>query len=330
MKYRNFGNTDLHVSEIGFGAWAIGGNTIIGGIPIGWGIADDRESVAAIRTSMDRGINFFDTADFYGLGHSEELLGKEIGKNKEMIIATKVGHKSINDTIRVDYTKDYILQACELSLKRLQRDAIDYYQLHTARISHLESEECIEAMQLLQQQGKIRYFGLSLNTFAPEPEANFLVGKGVASGFQLVFNIINQRAKLLMQKVADNNYGVIARMPLQFGLLTGKFTGDSTFTDDDHRSFRFSKEILTRSISVLEQLVWPLCQKYQVSKTGLALSYILSYNAISTVIPGIRTAEHAKDNTTGIVKLINEDIQLIEEAYFAHFSAIVDLMEQKG
>ena len=330
MKYRKFGNTELMVSEIGFGAWAIGGNAMVGNIPIGWGKTDDAVSLAAIHQSLESGINFFDTADFYGLGHSEELLGKELGKNSEVIFATKVGHRNINDTIRFDYTKDYILQACELSLRRLKRTVIDYYQLHTARMNHFQSEACVEAMQLLQQQGKIRYWGLSLNTFYPEAEANFLLQNNWGNGFQLVFNIINQRAKGIMQKARGHGYGVIARMPLQFGLLTGKFSGNEIFTPDDHRSFRFTRQILTDSLNALELLVWPLCEKYGISKTSLALSYILSYEAVSTVIPGIRTAQHAIDNTTGIVQLSTDDVNLIERAFTSHFAAVVELMEQQG
>lgn len=330
MKYRKFGNTDLMVSEIGFGAWAIGGNAMVGSVPIGWGKTDDEVSLEAIHTSVERGINFFDTADFYGLGHSEELLGRELGKNQGIIFATKVGHRNINETIHFDYTKDYILQACELSLKRLQRDTIDYYQLHTARMKHFESEQCIEAMQLLQQQGKIRYWGLSLNTFYPEPEADFLMNNNRGNGFQLVFNIINQRARGIMQKAHEHNYGIIARMPLQFGLLTGKFTGNEMFSPDDHRSFRFNAKILTDALTALEKLIWPLCQKYEINRTSLALSYILSYDAVSTVIPGIRTARHAIDNTTGILKLAKEDQDLIEQAFLTHFASVVDLMELQG
>jgi len=330
MKYRKFGNTDLLVSEIGFGAWAIGGNAMVGDTPIGWGKADDSTSIAAIRKSRECGINFFDTADFYGLGHSEELLGKELGGDPEVYFATKVGHRDINGSIQFDYTKDYILQACELSLKRLNRDHIDYYQLHTARMKHFESEQLVEAMQQLQQEGKIRYWGLSLNTFYPEPEANFLMNNNLGNGFQLVFNIINQRAKTIMQTAHENGYGVIARMPLQFGLLTGKFAGDAIFTPDDHRSFRFNKDILINSLAALEKLVWPLCQKYGINKTSLALSYILSYEAVSTVIPGIRTAQHAIDNTTNIIQLDKADVTLIEQAFDTHFAAVVDLMELQG
>ena len=330
MRYRKFGNTDMVVSEIGFGAWAIGGNAVVGKTPIGWGPADDSESNLAIMKSLDQGINFFDTADFYGLGHSETLLGNIIGNNKEIIIATKVGHRNINDAIVLDYSKDHILAACEQSLKRLKRDVIDYYQLHSARLADLRSGECIEAMQVLQQQGKIRYWGLSLNTFYPKPEAEFLNNSHLGQGFQLVFNIINQRAMDILEMVSGKGYGIIARMPLQFGLLTGKFKIGAQFSPDDHRSFRFNKEILSASIQVLEDSIWPLCQKYDISKTALALSYILSYPQISTVIPGIRTAQHAIDNTTGIVQLDTEDREFIEGAYRDHLAAVVNLMEQKG
>ena len=330
MRYRKFGNTDLQVSEIGFGAWAIGGNAMVGNTPIGWGKTDDATSIAAIHESLDRGINFFDTADFYGLGHSEELLGRELGNNPEIIIATKVGHRNIEGVIQFDYSNEHILKACELSLQRLRRDAIDYYQLHTARLHHFEKECCAEAMQLLQQQGKIRYWGLSLNTFYPGPEAGLLMQNNWGDGFQLVFNIINQRALSLLEAAKENNYGIIARMPLQFGLLTGKFTADTNFTPDDHRSFRFNPSILRNALTALEQLIWPLCEKYSINKTSLALSYILSYDAIHTVIPGIRTPQQAIDNTSGIIKLDSEDRDLIERAFTTHFAAVVDEMEKQG
>jgi aryl-alcohol dehydrogenase-like predicted oxidoreductase len=330
MQFRKFGNTDLTVSEIGFGAWAIGGNAMVGNTPIGWGKADDATSVAAIHKALDCGINFFDTADFYGLGHSENLLGKQLAKNKEIIIATKVGHRNINETIELDYSKDYIIQACEASLKRLQRDNIDYYQLHSARMLHFEKEKCVEAMEELKKQGKIRHWGLSLNTFYPESEANYLMDNKMGKGFQLVYNIINQRALPIVKNANKNGYGVIARMPLQFGLLTGKFSAAVNFSSDDHRSFRFNKEILDGALKILEEKIWPLCHKYNISKTSLALSYILCYDGVSTVIPGIRTAQHAIDNTTGIKKLVPEDVALIENIFTTDFALVVNLMEKQG
>lgn len=330
MQYRKFGKTDLVVSEIGFGAWAIGGNAMVGNTPIGWGKTDDAVSVAAIHKSMDLGINFFDTADFYGLGHSENLLGKQLGNHKEIIIATKVGHKNVAETIQLDYSKEYIIAACEASLQRLKRGFIDYYQLHSARMEHFEKESCVEAMEILKQQGKIRHWGLSLNTFYPAPEATYMMNNKVGDGFQLVYNIINQRALNLIQKANENDYGIIARMPLQFGLLTGKFSKESNFTSDDHRSFRFNKEILEGALKILQEKIWPLCNKYSISKTSLALSYILSYDAISTVIPGIRTVHHAIENTKGITKLAPEDVAFIEDNFNTGFSNIVNLMEKQG
>src|SRR5690348_11065350 len=124
MQYRKFGSTELMVSEIGFGAWAIGGNAKVGNTPIGWGRADDDTSKKAILAALDAGINFFDTADFYGLGHSERILGDVLKENKSVVIATKVGHRNIDEKISLDYSKEYILKACEESLRRLQRDVI--------------------------------------------------------------------------------------------------------------------------------------------------------------------------------------------------------------
>ncbi|MEO6584387.1 MAG: aldo/keto reductase [Ferruginibacter sp.] len=312
MNSRKFGDTDLMVSEIGFGAWAIGGGAMVGETAIGWGDVDDKESVKAIHAALDAGINFFDTADIYGLGHSETLLGQTLFKNKEAIIATKGGNVARNDEFTVDYSKEHLIQACEASLKRLKRDTIDYYQLHSAKVAHFEKEECQEAMSLLQQQGKIRYWGLSLATFGPEAEANFLMGKKAGSGFQLVLNLINQKALSLIKSAAANGYGIIARMPLQFGLLTGKFDAESSFAENDHRKKRLSKEVIEKSIAALAP-IWKLCKKYQINKTQLALSYILSYPEISTVIPGIRTDQHVLDNTSRLIKLDAPDMQMIEE-----------------
>src|SRR2546423_975599 len=257
MNHRKFGKTDLQVSEIGFGAWAIGGEALVGEIPIGWGNTDDTTSEQAIQAAIRAGINFFDTADFYGLGHSEQLLGKLLAGHKEIILASKVGHRSINDQIVLDYSRNYILLACENSLKRLKREAIDYYQLHSARLEHLENGECVEAMELLKKQGKIRYWGLSLNTFHPQPEAEYMIRNGIGDGFQLVFNLINQRALNLLKPASEAGFGLIARMPLQFGLLTGKLNPDSKFHQGDHRSFRLTPEILKKTLRMLNEKIWP-------------------------------------------------------------------------
>lgn len=329
MKYRKFGNTDLLVSEIGFGAWAIGGGAMIGNTAIGWGDADDKISINAIYKAIDAGINFFDTADIYGLGHSEELLGKAIGDNKEIIITTKVGNVSRNDQFTVDYSKKYILQACEASLKRLNREAIDYYQLHSARIQHLQNGECIEAMSQLQGEGKIRYWGISLNTFDPLPEAEFFIKNKIGNGFQLVLNLLNQKALSLFKRSSDNGYGIIVRMALQFGLLTGKFDKEANFSSNDHRKNRLTREVIETSNNALKS-VWELCKKYNCSKTELALSYILSYPEVSTIIAGIRTAEQVELNTTGLFQLDEEDKRMIERLGETEFVSVMKLIQQQG
>ncbi|MFZ1313771.1 MAG: aldo/keto reductase [Chitinophagaceae bacterium] len=329
MQYRKFGATDLQVSEVGFGAWAIGGGAMIGKTAIGWGNADDIVSVEAIHASLEAGINFFDTADIYGLGHSEELLGKTIGHKKEVIIATKVGNVSRNQQFTFDYSKEYILQACENSLRRLKRDTIDFYQLHTARLQHLQQEQCIEAMLQLQQEGKIRYWGLSLNTFDPLPEAEYLLEHNLGNGFQLVLNLLNQRGLSMLKVAGEKGYGIIARMPLQFGLLTGKFDKGVSFPENDHRKSRLTPEIIKACADVLTP-VWELCKKYNCNKTQLALSYVLSYAEVSVIIPGIRTKEHVKGNTSGLFQLESDDMKLIEKMGASQFMPIMDMILRQG
>lgn len=326
MEYRDFGYTGLRVSEIGFGCWAIGGDAMVGNTAIGWGPADDAVSRKAIYAALDEGINFFDTADIYGLGHAESLLGQELSGNPDVVIATKVGNVSRNGQFTFDYGKDYMLKACEASLKRLNREAIDYYQLHTARVSHLEQQEAIEAMELLQTQGKIRHWGLSLNTFAPFPEADYLISHKRGEGLQLVLNMLNQIALPLLTKASAAGYGVIARMPLQFGLLTGKFDQGVNFAASDHRKKRLTAEVVSATAAALEPL-WSLCDTYGMTKTQLALSYVLSYPAVSTVIAGMRTPEQVRRNCRGIRPLEEEAVRQIEAT---DFSAMMDLIRRQG
>ncbi len=331
MNYRAFGNTNLQVSEIGFGTCAIGGSANVGGVEIGWGQSDDAVSIAAIHAALDAGINFFDTADFYGLGHSETLLGKTLANNKNVIIASKVGQKIGPDgKIQIDYTKKYIVEACEQSLQRLKRDAIDFHHLHVARMVHLEDGECIEAMQQLQAQGKIRYWGISLITFNPFPEADFFLKNNVGNGFQLVFNLINQKALPIIEAAAAKGYGIIARMPLQFGLLAGKITPTTVFASDDHRSYRLVPSIIESVLHILDEHIWKLLQKYQTTPAGLALSYILSYPQISTVIPGIRTPAHVALNTNHLVLLEKADQLYLRQLYETQWQHVMQLMEKQG
>ncbi|MCU0395923.1 MAG: aldo/keto reductase [Chitinophagaceae bacterium] len=327
MKYRRFGSTDLQVSEIGFGAWAIGGAANVGGMPIGWGPSDDAVSRQALQAALDAGINFYDTADFYGLGHSETLIGELFGNRPDVVIATKVGQKVGEDgKIAIDYSKAHIMQACEKSLQRLRRDTIDYYQLHVARVHHLQQGECIEAMEQLKQQGKIRYWGASLITFAPEPEAEVLLEMQKGHGFQLVLNLINQLAVPIMQKAAQQGYGIIARMPLQFGLLSGKIRPTDTFSPEDHRSFRLTPNIIQTTQDILRTLA----KQYNTSLSSLALSFILGFPEVSTVIPGIRTPQHVALNTEGLVTLSAADHQHLRDIFQSRWQPVMQMMQAQG
>lgn len=332
MNYRKLGRTELMVSEVGFGAWAIGGPAMAGNIPIGWGKVDDEESKKAILKAVELGVNFFDTADFYGLGHSERILGETLYHIKDkVIIATKVGHELLPDgSINLNYTKNYIIKACENSLKNLRRDYIDVYQLHSAKVEHLEKGECIEAMEILQKQGKIRFWGISLNTFNPEPEMKFISESRLGHTIQVVLNVINQIAlDYVIPLAASLNYGIIARMPLQFGLLTGKFNEETTFSDDDHRSKRLKPEVLKTALKSLKPF-FDLSEKYRVDNTLLALSFVLNHIEVSTVIPGIRTVEQAILNTRDFIRLSAEDFEKLHQLGKNVFRELVDEFSKLG
>jgi aryl-alcohol dehydrogenase-like predicted oxidoreductase len=332
MHYRKLGKTDLIVSVVGFGAWGIGGPAMAGDIPIGWGDVNDSESLSAIKEAINKGVNFFDTADFYGLGHSEELLGKFFNGNWEgIILATKVGHELTNDnTVSLNYSKQYILNACEQSLIRLNKEVIDIYQLHSAKLTHLKEGDCIEAMEQLVKEGKIRYWGISLNTFDPEPEADFFINNKIGSTFQLVFNVINQHAlDVVIPKASQNHYGLIARMPLQFGLLTRKFHKNTKFGRNDHRSFRLIPDVLNIALDKLE-VFWEIADRYKISPTSLAISFILVHNEITTTIPGIKTVEQSIGNTNYILNIQPDDIKFLHDYYQTDFVEVVKLFKEFG
>jgi aryl-alcohol dehydrogenase-like predicted oxidoreductase len=331
MNYRKFGNTDLVVSEIGFGAWAIGGAANVGGVEIGWGPSDDAVSLDALAAALDHGINFFDTADFYGLGHSEELLGSCLGNRDDVVVATKVGQKVGKDgKIAIDYSKEYILNACEQSLTRLKRSSIDFYQLHVARLAHLEKGDCIEAMETLQSQGKIRYWGISLITAAPEPEANYLLQRQKGNGFQLALNLINQLALPVLKQASAAGCGVIVRMPLQFGLLSGQMRSSDVFHQQDHRSYRLTPSIIQAVNDVLRTEILPLAKQYNTSLSSFALSFLLAFPEVSVVIPGIRKRSHVVENTTGLVQLSANDHTYLQGLFENRWKPVLQMILNQG
>ncbi|MHB1193471.1 MAG: aldo/keto reductase [Longimicrobiales bacterium] len=330
MEYRAFGNTDLKVSVVGFGAWAIGGPAMAGATPIGWGAADDAVSREALHRAFDLGITFFDTADFYGLGRSERLIGEAFGNSDQVVVATKVGHRIADDgSIYLDYSGRHVRQACEESLRRLRRDSIDLYQLHSARMVHLEQGECVEAMERLHERGLVRYWGLSLNTFTPGPEAGFLLDRGLGNGLQLVLNILNRRALPIVERARQAGVGVIARMPLQFGLLTGAMPRGKTFMGDDHRAFRLSDEIIDRTLTLLEPS-WTQLAADGVTPTQAALTWAASVPGVSTVIPGIRTVAQAEQNAVGVLADAARVLERVKGISAEACEEIVTLMQQRG
>jgi aryl-alcohol dehydrogenase-like predicted oxidoreductase len=330
MEYRAFGSTDLKVSVVGFGAWAIGGPAMAGSTPIGWGPADDAMSLAALRRAFDLGITFYDTADFYGLGRSERLIGELFGNSDRVVVATKVGHRIADDgSIYLDYSGRYIRQACEESLRRLRRDSIDLYQLHSARLAHLEQGECIETLERLRDEGLVRYWGLSLSTFSPGPEAAFLLDRGLGNGLQVVLNVLNRRALPVVERAREAGVGVIARMALQFGLLTGTMPRGKTFTGDDHRAFRLSDEIIGKTLTLLEPF-WKEMAEVGVTPTQAALTYAAAVPGVSTVIPGIRTVAQAQQNAVGVLADTARVLERLQGIPAGACEEIVALMQQRG
>lgn len=301
MKYLKLGKRGPIVSNIGFGSWAIGG--------MNWGKTDDDVSKNAIRKALDMGVTFIDTADVYGFGHSEELIYDVLKERKEknIIIATKAGNDFYNakkkddsgyGPIQQNYNKDYIIFAAEQSLKRLKVDALDILQLHSGDLSNIEKDDPWEALDILKRQGKIKHAGWSIQSFKETEHIHILDKyKDLLDCIQVRYNLLEREAeKVLFPKAQEYGIGVIVRIPLLFGVLTGKFNRESKFTDDDHRRFNLSPEKLDQYLTKLEKLR-PLYDKYpEQSMSQVSLRFCLSHPACHTVIPGAKTPKQVEDN----------------------------------
>ncbi len=296
MQYRRLGRSNIRVSEVGFGAWAIGGPLQVGSQPFGWGPVDEADARSAIRKALELGINFFDTADVYGLGRSEELLGEEL-KGRDAVIATKAGKiRSEEGENRRDFSKQYLTEAVEKSLKRLQRDTIDVFQLHNPSEEDIRNGECMEALEELRQAGKIRATGVSLH--GPEEGLALLTGPVPPDTLQLGYNLINTRmAKDVLPLALEEDVGVISRVPFQYGVLTGKFENDATFHEDDHRTWSLKPEIIERGNQLLEKLS-PQMKEHGLKPAQFALKFVLAHPSISVTIPGARKPEQVEENAS--------------------------------
>jgi len=296
MRVRTLGKTGIKVSEVGFGAWAIGGPAELGGLAVGWGEADDWDSIRALEAAFDEGINFYDTADVYGMGHSEELLARVFGKRRaQVVIASKGGN--LNDEAgrwQKIFTGTFLAQRVEDSLRRLRTDYIDLYQLHTPRTDEefAQALTSAETMNRLVEQGKLRAYGLSIG---PLEHGLRQIEHGFGATIQVIYNALERapEAKLL-PAAKQANYGIIPRVPLASGFLTGKYTRDTQFDARDHRSRMTAeqKKDWTEKANRLK----PIAKELGITLAQLALQYILANDAVSVVIPGARNADQARQN----------------------------------
>ena len=295
MQYRELGRTGIKVSVIGFGAWAIGGAAGASGAPIGWGRTSDDESLAAIRRARDLGVNFFDTSDSYGFGRSESLLGIVLSRTRhDVVLATKVGVvKTSSGDLKKDFSRQHIFHAVDGSLKRLRTDYIDLYQMHNPSIDELRREEIQEAMEMLQDAGKIRFWGVSVST--PE-EGMEVLQRGWGHALQVLYNVLNQApARELFPAAKEKGYGVIARVPLASGLLTGKFRADSVFGADDIRQNFLTARRLEEALTRVDEVKSIIGGAARTLAEG-ALRFVVANDAVSTTIPGARNARQVEMN----------------------------------
>lgn len=307
MQYRELGKTHIKVSEVGFGAWAIGGAAEVAGVPIGWGRSSDDESLAAIRRARELGVNFFDTSDSYGFGRSESLLGIVLSRSRaEVVIATKVGvTRDVNGKLQKDFSKQHIFDAVNGSLKRLRTDYVDVYQLHNPTLDDLRREDIQEAMDRLQEVGKIRFWGVSVTT--PD-EGLEIVRNGWGYTLQVLYNVINQApAAELLPLAKEKGYGVIARVPLASGLLSGKFRSDTVFAKDDVRQNFLTPKRLEEVLPRVDEAK-SIIGGSAKSLAEAAIRFVLATDAVSTVIPGARNARQVEMNVTAADTRLPDDV----------------------
>ena len=294
MNYRELGRTGWKVSSLSFGAWAIGAD---------WGTVDDKESLAALNRAIELGVNFFDTADVYGNGRSERLLANLRNQHREkIIIATKAGRR-LNPHIAQGYNRANLTAFVERSLKNLQTDAIDLLQLHCPPTQVYYMPEAFGVLDDLVNEGKVRYYGVSVEKVE---EALKAIEYPNVQSVQIIFNMFRQRpAELFFEQAKKNKVGILARVPLASGLLTGKMKPDSLFASNDHRAYNRAGESFDRGetfsgvdyatgLQAAERLK-TICPE-GMSMTQFALRWILEFSAVTCAIPGAKRPSQVDEN----------------------------------
>ena len=312
MQTRKLGYSDLNITNIGLGTWAIGG----GGWKFAWGPQDDKESIAAIRKAIDVGINWIDTAAIYGLGHSEVIVGKAIKDIKEKpIIATKCCKRwDKKRRILNSLKKDSIRSEVEASLRRLKVDVIDLYQIHHPSPDE-EIEEGWETIANLVKEGKVRYGGVS--NFSVEQLKRIQPIHPVAS-LQPPYSMLERGVEdELLEYCGENNIGVIVYSPMQRGLLTGKFSKErvQNLPNDDHRhkNMHFQEPKLSANLELVESLR-PVAERNNITLAQLAIAWVLRRKEVTAAIVGARSQSQIQETAAaGDVKLTEADIEIIEE-----------------
>ncbi len=295
MRYRWLGNTGLNISEIGFGAWAIGGSW--------WGPQDDQDSRLALHQALDQGINFIDTAWVYGDGHSEKLIGSVLKERHEKpVIATKVPPMTWNwegpagTPLSAAFPINWVKAKVEESLTHLGVETLDVLQLHTWLAEwNSQAGPLMDAVARLKQQGKIRAFGLSLKDKEPD-SANDLIRWRQIDTLQVFFNLLYQEPiEKLFPLAGRYGVGIIARVPLAFGALSGRFNASTKFIGDDHRSRLYVGNDLKTTLKKVKKLEFLASRSMPLAEA--ALKWTLAYPEVSTAIPGIRNPRQARINS---------------------------------
>ncbi|HJY82820.1 MAG TPA: aldo/keto reductase [Candidatus Binatia bacterium] len=310
MQYRTLGRTGLRVSDIGFGAMTIGGEV--------FGATDDQESLRALHRALDLGMNFIDTADAYGRGHSEELIAQVLKtRRSEVILATKGGNQfTVRQGLR-NFDPDYITSALEASLKRLQIETIDLYQLHNPSQEVMRRGEIFARLDRFKREGKIRFYGVSLEK---TNDGLVAIETGKPDTIQVVYNILHQDPEEKLFPLAQKeNIGILARVPLERGVLTGRFKSTTEFAQKDWRRGVFSEEGLAQTHAAVEKLGF-LVKGDVPNLAQAALRFILSNPVVSTVIPGIRTVQQTETNIAVSGKMLpTEDVTKLRDLYRREF-----------
>ena len=316
MNYRPLGRTGWNVSDISFGAWAIGG---------AWGTTDDKESLAALNKAVDCGVNFIDTADVYGMGHSERLIAQlKKDRKEEIIVATKAGRR-LNPHFSAGYNAANLTGFIEDSLRHLSVDTLDLVQLHCPPTEVYYRAEVFDALDALVKAGKVRYYGVSVERVE---EALKAIEYPNVQTVQIIFNCFRQRpAGLFFEQALKRKIGILARVPLASGLLTGKLTAQSTFEKDDHRNFNrhgeafdmgetFSGVDYETALQAVEELKAVAPPGFTM--TQFALRWILMFDAVTCAIPGGKRPEQVAENCAA------SDLPALSEEAMKRVRAVYD------